>query len=71
MKNVTTLLILTVLFTGRTLQAQNTGDAAAVTVQEAKSNAWQNWTFAAIALVTAAAAVFIVSMDDGHRAPKD
>jgi hypothetical protein len=30
---------------------------------------WQNWVFAATALVTAAAGVYVVSLNDGKDAP--
>lgn len=69
MKNSGILWILVALLFGGSLNAQGTGDAAVQTTQTAKSNHWQNWTFAGIALVIAAGAILVVSMDNGHSAP--
>lgn len=66
MKKLKVLLMFAALLSGGKLQAQNTGDAAVATAKTAKSNNWQNWTFAASALVTAAGAVFVVSMHNGN-----
>jgi len=49
------------------LQAAETGDAAVATAETAKDNHWQNWTFVGTAAVTAAAAVFLVSLDHGSH----
>lgn len=62
------LLAFTALLSGGSLQAQATGDAAVQTVKTAKSNNWQNWTFAGSALLTAAGAIFVVSMHNGNEA---
>ena len=67
MKQIAILLTLTTLFTGRVVGAETTGDAAAASAETAQSSSWQNWTFAAIAAVTAATAIFIVSLDNGHK----
>ena len=69
MKQVGILWILIALLFGGNLNAQGTGEAAVQTTQTAKSNNWQNWTFAAVALVIAAGAILVVSMDNGHSAP--
>ena len=46
-----------------------TGDAAVFTAETVKDPShWQNWTFAATAAITAAAGVFLVSVDDGTEA---
>ena len=62
------LLPLTVVLASGNLQAQATGTAAVVTAETAKSSNWQSWTFAASAIVTAAGAVFLVSLHDGAPA---
>ncbi len=50
------------------LTAQTTGEEAVNSAEIAQSNNWQNWTFAAVAIVVAAGAVYFVSLDDGHAA---
>jgi hypothetical protein len=66
MKNLGIMLTLAALLSGGTLQAQATGNAAVATAKTAKSNNWQNWAFAGSALLTAAGAVFVVSMHNGN-----
>ena len=61
MKNYAFFCFLTALISAN---AQTTGEAAASSAQA--TSEWQNWTFAASALVTAAAAVLVVSIDQGH-----
>ena len=61
-------LLLAMLLTMMNLQAQTTGEAAVATTKTATSTNSQNWTFAAIALVTAAGAIFVISMDNGSPA---
>jgi hypothetical protein len=58
------LILATFLHSG--LSAQ-TGEAAVATAEVAKDNHWQNWTFAALALVVAASAIYVVSIDNGHE----
>jgi hypothetical protein len=53
------------------LQAQTTGVAASETATAAKESGWQNWTFAGVALIVAASAVYIVSLNSGHSADSD
>ncbi len=66
MKNLTALLTMTTLLSTGVLQAQTTGETAVATAQTATSNQWQNWTFAASAMATAAGAIFVVSMHNGN-----
>ena len=66
MKAIRPLLV--ILLSAASLEAQATGDAAVATATAAKENHWQNWTFVASAALTAATAVLVVSMDDGHHA---
>lgn len=66
MKKLGILLTLAALLSGGSLNAQTTGDAAVQTAKTAKSNNWQNWTFAGSALLTAAGAIFVVSMHNGN-----
>lgn len=49
------------------VQAQTTGEPAVQTVKTAKANNWQNWTFAGSMLLTAAGAIFVVSMHNGNK----
>ncbi len=58
--------LITALLFGTHLQAQ-TGDAAVANTETATSG-WQSWTFVATAIVTAATAVFVVSLDSGQHA---
>lgn len=67
MKNFKILLAMTALLSGGALQAQATGDTAVQTVKTAKANNWQNWTFAGSMLLTAAGAIFVVSMHNGNK----
>ncbi len=53
------------------LRAQVTGDAANATAQAAKESSWQNWTFAGIAAVVAAGAIYFISTNNGNSAPDD
>lgn len=55
------ILLLTLLI--GTLQAQ-TGEGA---LDSSESN-WQNWTFAAVSIVTATAGIVVVSLDNGTAA---
>ncbi len=66
MKKFGILWILATLLYGGGLNAQATGHAAVQTIQTAKSNNWQNWIFAGSVLLTAAGAILVVSMDNGH-----
>lgn len=59
------LLLLTLLTSA--LQAQ-TGDAAAKNATATQSGEWKNWTFVATAMVTAAAGIIVVAVNDGHSA---
>lgn len=68
MKNLTALLTMTTLLSTGVLQAQTTGETAVATAQTATSNQWQNWTFAATALITATAGIIAVSLDNGTAA---
>lgn len=58
------ILLALVLVTS--LQAQTEGPPP---VRKTESN-WQNWVFVTTMFVTAASALFIVSMDNGKEAPK-
>lgn len=66
MKKLGILLTFMALLSGGSLQAQATGGAAVATAKTAKANNWQNWTFAGSALLTAAGAIFVVSMHNGN-----
>lgn len=68
MNEICTFLTLVALLAGSSLQAQTTGNTAVTTAKTAKENHWQNWTFAASAMATAAGAIFVVSMDNGNHA---
>ena len=68
MKKLSASLIFTFLFSSADLQAQTTGEAALSTAKTAADNHWQNWAFAASAVVTAAGAVIAIAVDDGHKA---
>jgi hypothetical protein len=50
----------------RLIGAQETGSTAVASTEIAQSNDWKNWTFVAIALVAAASAVYVISLDTGH-----
>ncbi|MBX7067488.1 MAG: hypothetical protein K1X28_09685 [Parachlamydiales bacterium] len=67
MKKLKTILALMTLLCGGTLQAQATGDTAVQTVKTVKANNWQNWAFAGSMLLTAAGAIFVVSMHNGNE----
>lgn len=67
MKNATTLLTLTALLLNTSLNAQATGNASVEPVKIAKANNWQNWAFASSALLTAAGAIFVVSINNGKK----
>lgn len=82
MKKLTTLLALGSLLSGQTQTtdeaavptdeaAATTGEAAVTTVETIKSNHWQNWVFAATAVVTATAAIFFISINNGHEIEAD
>ena len=67
MKKITTLLA---LMATTTLPAQS-GDMPTIPPKPPMPTIeWQNWVFAAVALVTVTAGVFVVSLNDGHAAPK-
>ena len=67
MKKFTILSTFVMLLMNADLEAQATGEASVATVKTAKENHWQNWTFAGSAVLTAATAIFIVSMNDGKK----
>ncbi len=46
------------------LQAQETG-AAAASARNASTSQWQNWVFASSAMVTAAAGIVLLALDNG------
>lgn len=56
------------LFSGLSLSAQETGEAAVNSASIASSNNWQNWAFAGTAIVTASVGVFLVTLDSGANA---
>lgn len=60
-------LILILLVSGPKLHAQE-GEAALESTKIIKESQWQNWVFAATAIVTAATAVYLVSLDNGRKA---
>jgi len=62
------LIISALIILTATAQAQTTGEAAVATAKVAKENNWQNWVFAGCALLTAAGAIFVVSMHNGNSA---
>jgi hypothetical protein len=64
-KIVLTIFTLAAVFSGTGLQAQTTGGTAVATAKTAKSNHWQNWTFAATAVATATGAILAVSLQNG------
>lgn len=66
MKKLSIIFTLVALLSGTGLQAQTTGGTAVATAKTAKSNNWQNWTFAASAMATAAGAIFVVTMHNGN-----
>ena len=67
MKKLTTIVIFVALLINTNLNAQNTGDAAVEPVKTATANNWQNWAFAGSALLTAAGAIFVVSINNGEK----
>lgn len=67
MKKRTTLLTLVTLLINTSLNAQNTGNAAVEPVKTASENNWQNWAFAGSALIIAAGAIFVVSINNGEK----
>jgi hypothetical protein len=68
MKKLSVFFTFMALVSAESLQAQATGETAVATAQATKDNNWQNWAFAGSALFTAAGAILIVSMDNGHTA---
>ena len=62
-------LILFTLIMASSAMAQE-GGAAVNSRNMGKNNEWQNWIFAASAMVAAAAGVLIVSMDQGSSVPE-
>lgn len=68
MRHLTALLTLTTLLSTGALHAQTTGETAVATAETATSSNWQNWTFAAVSMVTAAAGIVVVSLDNGTAA---
>ena len=56
------------LVLGGSLHAQETGDVAAQTAHVAKTNNWQNWTFAGSLVLLAGVAIFVISIHDGNEA---
>ena len=75
MKKLTTLLTLGSLISAQAQTtdeaAATTGEAAVVTVEAVQSNNWQNWAFVATAVVTATAAIFFISINNGHEIETD
>lgn len=68
MKRRTILLTLATFLSG-TLHAQATGQGAESSAQAAQSNnGWQNWAFTGTALVTAAAGVVAIALNNGSQA---
>ena len=67
MRNFTLLLILFSLLTQGSVSAQTTGVAAVETVETASEGSWQNWVFAGSAILTAAGAIFVVTMNNGKK----
>ncbi|PIS03155.1 MAG: hypothetical protein COT85_03780 [Chlamydiae bacterium CG10_big_fil_rev_8_21_14_0_10_42_34] len=68
MKNFKTLLTLLAIGTNLSISAQETGGSAVASAEAAVDYNWQNWTFAAVAMVMAAGAVYVVSLDSGNEA---
>lgn len=65
MKKLISIFVLTALLSGN-LQAQQTGAGASTSSNAGLGNNWQNWAFAGSAMVTAACAIFVVSMHNGQ-----
>ncbi len=53
------------------LHAQDTGISAQAAVKEAKENNWQNWTFAAVFVVAASTALYLLTVNSGRNAPHE
>ena len=57
-------LVVSLLLIAASLPAQETGSAASSAASTGGGSEWENWTFAASALVTAAVGIFVVSTQD-------
>lgn len=60
------ICLVTLLFFGRALFAETSGDTAVQTAKDASSNEWQNWIFAGSLLLTAASGIIVVSLHTGN-----
>ena len=62
---IAALALLAPLISRAPLWADETGAAAASSSDTARSSDWENMTFSATAIFTAAAALFVVSINNG------